>query len=75
MKDLLPVLTGLQKSIRMLLTMQSVTVAAASPLRVTLPDGSTVAAVAVTGLTYTVGGRAVILTAAEGGQFLAFPTT
>lgn len=75
MKDLLPILTGLKDALKVLLRMQRVTVAVANPLTVTLPDGSTVRAVAVTGLTYTVGGAAVILTAAEGGQLLAFPTT
>lgn len=35
-----------------------VTIAGTNPLRITLPGGSTVTAVAVTGLTYTVGGTA-----------------
>lgn len=74
MKDLLSTLLAISDAIRFLLRMQRVTIATASPLTVTLRDGTTVAAVAVTGLSYTTGSAGVALLA-ERGQPLVFPTT
>lgn len=50
-----------------------VTVQTVSPLTVKLPDGATVNALAVSGLTYTVSGRGVALVA-EGAIPLVLPT-
>lgn len=50
-----------------------ITVQTVSPLTVKLPDGTTVNALAVSGLTYTASGRGVALIA-EGAIPLVFPT-
>lgn len=50
-----------------------VTIAQASPLTVTLPDGTTVPGLAIVGLTYTVGAAGVAMTA-EGTVPVVLPT-
>lgn len=72
MKQLIETVQSIRAALRFLLRSERVTVAAVSPLRVTLRDGTTVPAVAVNGLTYTVGGAAVALLA-ERSQPLVLP--
>lgn len=51
-----------------------VKIGAVSPLTITLPDGTTIPALAIVGLTYTAGGAAVAMIA-EGIVPVALPTT
>lgn len=73
MNELVKSLQNIRALLRLLTHLERVTIAQSSPLRVTLRNGTTVPAIAVTGLTYTVSSHGVALLA-ERGQPLVFPT-
>lgn len=74
MRDWVEALQRIRALIRVLLRMQRVTIATVGPLTVTMQDGSTVPATAVTGLTYTAGLPAVALYT-ERSTPLVFPVS